>query len=266
VPVTNERGDLIFSGRVAGIGPITAATPLLWARRRIAVGESDLSDIKIELDRAPGLVTALIFDGRSKAPSASDMALVGISLQALNRPGFAVRARLDSASGRFEYPSLPPEKYLFSVSPIAGWFVRSISVAGRALSSAVLDATSWSGEHVLVTLQDRSSGIRGSIETPSGRSSEGSAVFIFPTDRRAWNAPEVGLPTRQVVTVSKNGLFTSGPLPPTEYFVAAVDLPLFDFDWRDHEVLARLATRATRVVVPEGQQASVVVRQARLER
>jgi hypothetical protein len=105
-------------------------------------------------------------------------------------------------------------------------------------------------------LTDHPSALRGQVRSAQGASDADATVIVFPADTTAWR--DVGASPRRLrsVRVSRSGSYAVAGLPAGEYDVIAVG-DAAAANWLDPMRLAELARAAARVIVVDGQQASV---------
>jgi hypothetical protein len=125
---------------------------------------------------------------------------------------------------------LRPGEYLVRVSSTpAGWFVKSISVAGRDVSDAPLVISPGSEPIVTISFTDRSTEVMGTVRDARNYPVGGATVIAMPAGS-ALNALHP-VRTREVRS-SRLGVFTISGLPPGDYFVVALDDAIAD-GWQD---------------------------------
>ena len=145
-----------------------------------------------------------------------------------------------------------------SVSPPAGWVLKSVLVDGRDAADRPVELTAAGLDNVVVTLTSRRTSISGTVRANDLTIASGVTVVVFPTDKSLWRQP--GMASRRVQTAApgRDGRFAFPTLPAGDYFLAAPAWPAADFS--DGAVLSRLIPSATRVTLSEGQAMSQDVR------
>ena len=151
----------------------------------------------------------------------------------------------------------------FALSPpIPGWRVSSVSINGiNAAEEPVTfgrDQASISDVEVVLSKDDGE--ISGRVtDQQVGRA--GAAVLVFSTDPHRWFESS---PFLRLTGTDRDGRFTAGQLTPAEYFVVAVDTTIVGSgdDWKNPELLSRLAANGRRVTVGKGGRFTVDLRLA----
>jgi hypothetical protein len=140
---------------------------------------------------------------------------------------------------------LPPE-----------WVLKSVRADGIDLTDDGVEIhDDVAGVEIVLTT--RSTLISGAVTDAAGKLVPGAAVIIFPEARER----RVGAMNRFVATArtGADGNFTVRGLPPASYFAIAVPA-LVDGEWAEPEQLERMAARATRATLAEGESKTVGLR------
>ena len=147
----------------------------------------------------------------------------------------------------------------------AKWYLKSILINGVDAADTPFDF-GYDGRaytDVQVIFSRGAASITGRATDDRAMPVRNYAVYVFPTDRDKWIA---GSRLVTQVHATSEGTFTAGPLPPGEYWVAAVDrgdAAAAGGDWVDTELLDMLVPRATRIALGERQSADVTLRTIR---
>jgi hypothetical protein len=144
----------------------------------------------------------------------------------------------------------------------AKWYLKSILINGVDAADTPFDF-GYDGRaytDVQVIFSRGAASITGRATDDRAMPVRDYAVYVFPTDRDKWIAG-----SRLVTTTAAtpDGTFKAGPLPPGEYWIAAVDradATAAAGDWVDTERLDRLVQRATRIALGERQSSEVTLR------
>jgi hypothetical protein len=144
----------------------------------------------------------------------------------------------------------------------AKWYLKSILINGVDAADTPFDF-GYDGRaytDVQVVFSRGAASITGRATDDRAMPVRDYAVYVFPTDRDKWIAGS-RLVTQTHAT--SEGTFTVGPVPPGEYWVAAVDradAAAAAGDWVDTERLDMLVQRATRIALGERQSSEVTLR------
>jgi len=166
----------------------------------------------------------------------------------------------------FHSVGLPPGQYFVRVpNPPDGWFLESVTLAGRDVSDVPLEVRDQPIPSIVIHLTDTPMLLGGTVQpaTPGDALDADLVVVAFPEDRARW--VDFGNTPRRLLSavVSPSGAFVIRGLPPGEYYVAALrddDLG----DWRNPATLEALVSVAERVTMAgASQQVSVVLRKRR---
>ena len=137
---------------------------------------------------------------------------------------------------------------------IPGWTLKSVTVAGRDVTDALLDFSKGDINDIEITLTNRSAAVGGTV-TDGDVPARDFTVVIFANDAAQWT-----FPSRYLAIARPNpaqpGAFRMAGLPPAAYQVVA--LPSVNGpEYQDPEFLQALRPFATRVVVNEGDTKTV---------
>jgi hypothetical protein len=146
------------------------------------------------------------------------------------------------------------------------WYLKSITLDGFDITDIPFDFGSDARAYSEVNaVFARPAAIAGRVTDDRGAAVRDYVVYVFPVDRDKWFA---GSRWVRQARASADGGFQVRALPPGDYWVAAVDrsdgsgdprfsdgsLSATDGRWADAELLTRLASRASRVALGEGQE------------
>lgn len=137
---------------------------------------------------------------------------------------------------------------------IPGWTLKSVTVAGRDVTDALLDFSKGDINDMEITLTNRSASVGGTV-TEGDAPARDFTVVVFADDATQWAFPSrflaIGRPNP-----AQAGAFRVSGLPPGAY--QAVALPSVNgTEYQDPEFLQALRPFATRVVVNEGDTKTV---------
>jgi hypothetical protein len=151
-------------------------------------------------------------------------------------------------TGAFTSPPYPAGAYVLSARPPrSGWFLKSVSIAGRDATNRAVDLTQ-NLDGIVITFADQLGEVSGTAGRGGGSGAEtGAAVALFPADYQDWIASGMMAERARLVDAAADGRFEMPALAADEYLIAAVEVgtPVDLQDPRDVEALARVATRLT---------------------
>jgi hypothetical protein len=156
------------------------------------------------------------------------------------------------SGNRFEVSGLTGPFRLEVGGVPAGWALKSITVDNIDVTDRTIELIAGQEAIARVVLTDRVTSLRGSIASSDGVRDH--SVVVFPEDSSKWSPS-----SRFVRTVRADvmGAFRIAGLPPGERYLAlAVDY-LEEGEADDPEFLERMASRATRFSVAEGDEGTV---------
>lgn len=230
-----------------GSAPSLPKEPLLHASEPVNVGAGHLRDLIVTMRPGPRVTGRAHFEGSADLPTPEEWRAMNVQLQPANgRQDPTFSPGLFTEDGRFATPSLWPGRYLIRAFGPARWTFKSATVAGREVSDSAIDITA-DLENVVITFTDKSGEISGTVRDPNS-STVNATVLLFPDDPAGW--VDYGRTSRRVTSASTdtNGRFTLTMPPDGGYCLVAIR----DEDaenWRNPEVLARLARGAERIQV-----------------
>jgi hypothetical protein len=256
-------GVVISSGNFAVVTasepPPARAEPTRYATMPVSVGDRDVANVALSLNRGAPLSGAVEFAGRSDRPTAAALRAIGIVVEAIDGRTtgfeFEMTGRVD-AEGRFETVGLPAGRYYVRVPRVPpGWTLESVQFAGRDVSDIAIDVANTPISGLTIRLTQQPAMFAGSVRASTAKDDLGRAmVVIFPVDRARWR--DYGSTPRRLrdAGLASDGGFEIQGLPPGEYFAAAIPDD-YVRDWRMPSLLEALARVATRVTISSGGRA-----------
>jgi len=214
----------------------------------LQVGDGDVRDVKLNVERCPTLSGHIMLEGRPRA-SAVNVSTLRISVLPEGRTiGSALTRPLD-ADGRFVFDGLAPGAYFIRVGNIPpGFALKSISGAAGDLIDRPIALNA--DADLAIVLSDQVTELWGTVRDPRGAQAAGATVLMFP----ATNAGGALSPNRaREVRAATSGLYSIAGLPAGDYCVVAID-DLQAERWQDARTLDALRSLATRVTVREGER------------
>ena len=259
VDVNRKFVSLSIGGGPGGVPPPVDTEPLLFASEIVSVGDTPVHGLAITLRPGVRISGRAQFDGSAAQPAPEAWPRMSVTVESAN--GFVPYMRFQggrfSDDGTFTTPSLLPGAYVLHPSAPAGWEVKSVIADGRDVTERAFDVSSDISD-VIVTYTDHAGAIRGSVVSSQGAPDAGATVLLFPAEPDAW--VNYGVVSRRLTSTrtSATGTFMFTPPPPGQYLVVAIPDEQ-SADWRDPAVLARLAATAQRVIVRDGESATLAL-------
>lgn len=213
----------------------------------VAVNGEDITGLTVVAMPTTTVTGRIVFEGESNPkiiPGAVTVIAMPPALTSII-PGGLGRVREDWT---FEAKGLT-EKRIFRVNPPSGWFLKSVSVKGSDITDTGVECKAGediTGVEVLLTRQAAS--VAGSA-TLDGKRTTDYVVVAFASDRARWGAASRFVRTSKP---DQSGRFEIKGLPADTYLVVALEY-LEPGEEADPEVLERLRTHATEVMVAEGE-------------
>jgi carboxypeptidase family protein len=231
--------------------------------RFVTVNGRDITDLELQTAGGSTITGRIVADGTSP-PRVDGVEIAEVPVDPDLAPrigGPPARARM-AADGAFELVNVTgPRRLTVSRTP-PGWGLKAVLLHGVDVTDAVMPfgRTDQSITDVDVVLTAQIAQISGSVTDARGRGVDDGRVAIFPTDRTLWYPR-----SRFFVesTPGRAGAFSSGAVPPGDYFVAAIDRAAEAWradEWQDPDVLDRLSRSAARVTLADGQKVTVALR------
>jgi len=261
--IQTAAGTLVTSaGGVPGAPPVPAVSddPTMFAEASVSVGNRDVSDVVVTLQRGARVTGRFEFDGARERPDASVLTRVPVMVERADgmSPSFSPFVGDQNPPGRadetgaFRTYGVAAGKYFVRIGGAPpGWTLRSVMADGRDVSDVPLDLRTTDVANVVVTFTDRPTRLTGVARTSSGHGDPDAVVVIFPADSSAWS--DYGLNPRRVrsARAARDGSYTVTGLPAGDYYAVAIHDDTTP-DWRDPRVLEDLARGASQVRLTEG--------------
>lgn len=255
-------GRFRFTGIAPGTYTIAArgTTPdALWANATVDVRGTDVGGVILQLRQGLSVAGRVVFDATSLRPPA-DFTQIRLAMSVQRLPGIVQAGRPPAlpanaaADGTFQLTNLTPGPYVLNLQVPgglgpAGWWLRSIVVAGRDVLDGLFEVADSDLTNVVVTLTDRRTELAGTLVTPGGQPAPEYVIVVLPEDRALWTSERR---VRQVRPAT-DGRFDFKDLPPGAYVLAAVD-DLPPDDWRHADVLSAIAPAGVKILLGEGEK------------
>lgn len=249
-------GSMMVSGGSANAAPPAIPDdPAFYVTADVEVGEADVKDLVVALQRGGRLTGHVEFEGSRDRPDAATLVRTPVMVESIEGsvagPFGVPPGRVDE-NGSFKTYGLAPGKYLLRVggSP-SGWTLKSVTIEGRDISDVPFVIGSTDIANVVITFTDRPTKLTGAAHTKDGNPDPDALVVVFPIDPTAWS--DTGLNPRRFRSARSlsNGTYTFNGLPPGDYYIAAISDESIS-QWQDPQVLTELARSATQVRLAEG--------------
>jgi hypothetical protein len=272
--MTGPSGDFTFLGVPPGQYTVTVvraprapAPPAtntddatLCADTPVTVGNRDVSDMVVTLQRAARIAGHFEFDGARDRPDAATLMGVPVILERTDATMSMVAADQSPVppptghaddTGAFKTTGAPPGHYRVRVGTLSGWTLKGVVAGGGDISETPLDLRTTDVNNVVITFTDRPTKLTGRVLTSDGNPDPDAMVIALPVDQRAWS--DYGLNPRRVRSMhaTPNGSYTIIALPPGDYSLVAIHEDTTPV-WQDRRVLDSLARSGNNVRLEEG--------------
>ncbi len=232
------------------------------AQQEIAVGDSDLSDIALQLKPGVRVSGRVEFRGTGNRPSADQLRQFAVSValvQAPSRVFFNVgRSGRLGAGGEFVIRDTPPGRYVTYATDIPGWTLLAVTIGGGPATDRAFTVETADVTNLTMELTDQPAEITGTVRNRSGALDPDAGVLIFSTDRTRWRDARSATRTFRAARVSKAGAFSLTAVLPGEYFIVAVPDDA-SADFPDEKFLTALAPLARTVRIAPGEKPVVAL-------
>jgi uncharacterized protein (DUF2141 family) len=263
-----QIGSSMMISSSGGVGTTTPAPitddPTLSADAPIAVGETDVHDVLVSLQRAPRLTGHFEFDGNAPKPDAAALMRINVSVaraDGVSSGSVFIAGPFGHAdeSGQFKTYGIPPGRYVLRTSTPEHWTFRSATVNGQDIADVPFDVRTADINDVVVTFTDRPTNLNGTVRAATGAADGAALVVIFPAENGNW--AEAGMNPRRLrsTRTDRTGSFTMNAMPPGDYYVVAVHEDAMP-QWQDPQALQELAGVATQLHLAEGETKSVTLK------
>ena len=230
-----------------------------FASQFVTLAGSDVAGLLVRT--TPGsTISGRIRFAESTLRSARDVSVQAISADPDLTPLIGAPARAEIRDDwTFQMSGVSGPRRLRVVEAPFGWDVQAIYLNGTDVTDTPLLFGSIAPEvrGVEVVLTPRVTEVMGTVTDTAGNPDFRCGVTIFAADRQLWYANSRYLAYR---TCGRDGTFTVRRLPAGEYLIAAapsVPSGQSGDEWMEPALLGGLASRATRVVLTEGQKITV---------
>ncbi len=253
VSYTGPFGVSINRREDDGSDPTTAAARLS-GRAYVTLFDRSVAGIEVRLEPALGLSGQIVLETSSQksvehlSTTLSLDATPASGQESLNRHGVV------GDDGRFSIRDLSRDEYFLRVSAPVGWYLKSITSAGRDLIGEPVDLTSLGDlDDVVITLTDTPSHIYGAIYDWRSIPVATATVVAFPADATFRGISGQSPERLRASRAAASGAFNVTGLPAGDYYIAAIDESTSD-GWEDPRRLDAIRKVATRVTIAAGEQ------------
>jgi uncharacterized protein (DUF2141 family) len=232
--------------------------PTLFAEAPVTVGNRDVNDLIVTVQRGARVTGRLEFDGTRERPAGLPLTRVPISLDRVEgvttgaTPFGGIPTGHADETGAFKTYGVAAGRYIVRVGGAPpGWMLKSVTFDGRDISESPVDLGAADLNGVVVTFTDHPTRLTGAVHTAEGNADADATVIVFPVDQNGWT--DYGLNPRRVrrAHASRTGGFSFTGLPAGDYYVTAIHEDTTP-QWEDPKVLDTLAGSASQVHLGDG--------------
>jgi len=243
--------------------PPATAPPIHWVHQPVSVGighDDEVGEVIVALRpgiNVEGRTRVVSSNARNRLPA---LKLVLDFEPLFEVPGIRPFSTSTTAEGDFQSgAALVPGRYLVRVAGIPqGWRLRAVTSGGLDVSDEGLDLSSgYTPPDLTIELTDQLTVITGTVRGVGPLADAGATVLLFPQGARRMAARRY-----HSARTTNDGTFTFRNVPAGSYLIAAVDESEAG-GWQAPERLQMLATRATPVLLREGEAKVLELRRVR---
>lgn len=258
VPPGQYTVTVVRAPRPPAVPATNSDDPTLFAETAVTVGDRDVRNVMVTLQRAARIAGRFEFDGIRDRPDAAMLKRVPITLEpadpsatAAGTSPVALPPGHADDTGAFKTAGAPRGHYRVRVGALPGWELKGVMAEGRDISETPLDLRTTDVNDVVITFTDRPTKVAGRVLTNDGNPDADAIVVTVPLDQSS--SSEYGVNPRRVRSThaARDGSYTITALPPGEYSVVAIHEDTTP-DWQDPRVLEELARSGSDVRLTEG--------------
>ena len=243
-------------------GPMDPSLDPLWAMERISVGDRDLTDLAVVLNRSLVVSGRVVFSGTAPQPNAQMLQRPILQMLSVET-GPLLRAYQSGIQpdGAFEMRGVLPGRYGLNVaSPLPGWpTVRSMTGPDGELLDTLINLEASDLNNVVITITDTPpTSVEVKVQPVPKDELDTIWVRVFSADRRLWSEPFAAARRFRALRASASGTVTIAGLPPGEYFVTTAAEN--SSDWVTRAVLEKISGPAQRIQLSESEKTVVEIR------
>lgn len=242
------------SGRV---GQTQAADALEFASVPLTVTGADLASIPVRLTAGHMMTGRVMIRGAAPDPRTLNALRVSVmpGTGGVSATMLAAHAPV-AGDGTFQVRGLMGRLFVRVSGLPSGWALEGVRTRGLDITDEGVDILE-NVEDVEIVVTARPAGVAGVVTDAAGTLVPEAVVMIFPEAPEYRTAPH----NRFVATgrTGADGKFDVRALPAATYFAVAVP-SLADGEWAEPEQLERMASRATRFTLAEGESKIIALR------
>ena len=231
---------------------MAGGAPRLWALAEVTVDGGYSPSVTLSLQEGMTVSGSVSFDGTAPLPPRLNQIRMTLSPHgmAMQASGASTLSASADTNGRFTFAGVAPGQYRIRASSVAGWSLKSVVADGRDGLDFWLDVKPGENvSNVAATFGDKSTDLKGMLQSQGGQPTADYTVIIFPADSRYW----VPLSRRvRSARPSTDGKFGFAGLPAGEYRLAAVT-DVESGAWYDPALLQQLQQASVSVRLIDGQ-------------
>lgn len=215
---------------------------------------TDIQGVELVTSAASSVSGRVVLDSGSALPSNCPLTRLRVTGRLVddtghvNLGGFRANGGTVSDDGSFTVQSVAGQTR-FTVAPLPpGWAVKRVDYNGADILAIGIDSHGQTLDGLVITVTDRLPTVTGTLRDDKGNPAPTAAAIIFPEDATLWDS---GLNTVRIARVDQLGVFSCRALRPGTYLAIAVPA-VNGNDWMDPQFLESLRSRATEVMLKEG--------------
>ena len=219
---------------------------------QLEVREADVSGLTIVMGSGGTLRGRVVTPAGPPGPKAGLIQLCALGTGASRcAGGGAPRVGPD---GAFAWPGVRGARLVRAYGMPAGWWLKAVLQGERDITDVPL--TIGHGDAVgglEIVFDDKPTVLSGSVADSSGGAVSDYTAIVFPADDARWTPDSRFIASERP---DQTGQVRMTALPPGEYLVAAVEW-VEEGQWLDPQFLQRLRPLASKLVLEQGQAATV---------
>lgn len=246
-----------------GLGSLFAGAPtdkgakdMLFAATSIAVGNSDLDGVVVQLAAGFHVSGRVQFESQTNRPQPQAAQMQQVTLTLIPMDGRQPGGLLGNLAGpdrvndkaEFKTKGYEPGKYFLNIAGSGPWQPKSAVIGGRDVLDAPIELKDADVGGVVITFTDKMGTLTGTVRAGTETDLSETTVLLFPANHRGWI--DAGMNPRRTRTAraSRPGAYTFGNVPVGDYLVVALDRAN-EGDMQDPAFIDALARVSTKVTV-----------------
>ena len=239
-------GDYALSATFMELSQMGGVGRALSAVQPLAVGDSDITDLKLIVESGAKVSGRVAFKTQSASRPTQSMQVTLGAIDPLFSRTFPALVQSDDT---FRSIGHPPGRYTINATPPTGWFWQSTTLGGKPLADEIIPLGSSELTGLVITFGQATNGVFGTVTDANGLPDADALVVAFAADSTAaWR--DGIFSTRRVrgMWATSKGAYEMATLAAGEYFITAV-VSRTPINLRDPQVLERLIAGATRITL-----------------